>query len=336
MNSSLIFRSLCTAFCLVLVLSCAKKTEETPPLPAPAELTTATVSGITQSAATTGGTITSDGGASITARGVCWSTSAQPTTADPHTTDGNGTGSFTSTMAGLTPNTLYNVRAYASNSAGTSYGNVLSLTTLKQPADTVTDFDGNVYHLVTIGNQVWLAENLKVTHYNDGTPIPNVTPDAQWKILTTGAWCKYDNVTSNATTYGLLYNWFAVTDSRNICPAGWHIPADGEWASLSAFLGGDATAGGKMKSTGTYEAGNGLWYAPNTGATNTSGFKALPAGLRINYGNYYSLGNIADFWCVSDSSAAFSWDYILDANNESLTRGYDFKTNGFSVRCIKD
>lgn len=209
-------------------------------------------------------------------------------------------------------------------------------TTLQIPPDTVTDFDGHVYHLVTIGNQVWLAENLRVTHYRNGDPIPNVIADAQWKILTAGAWCSYDNLSADTSAYGLLYNWFALTDARKISPPGWHVPTDAEWNSLANYLGGKAVAGGKMKSPGTLEQGSGLWFAPNTGATNSSGFGALPGGYRINYGNYYSIGNVAYYWSATDTTSANAWNYVLDANNESLTRNFNFQTNGFSVRCIKD
>jgi uncharacterized protein (TIGR02145 family) len=321
----------------MLMVSCSKK-ENNDPVNNPTipVLSTATVTGITQTTATSGGIITSDGGATITGRGACWSLSSAPTISDPHTSDGTGPGSFTSQLSGLIPDTPYFVRAWATNSAGTAYGNILSFTTLQVPPDTVTDIDGNVYHKITIGTQVWLVENLRTTHYRNGDPIPNVTDGDLWKTLTTGAYCIYDNFPVNAMTYGLFYNWFAVTDNRNICPAGWHVPSNAEWSTLSDFLGGKDVAGGKMKSTGTIEQGNGLWYNPNTGATNSSGFTALPAGYRINYGNYYSIGNVAYFWSSSDTTSANAWNYVLDANNEKLTRIYNFQTNGFSIRCCKN
>jgi len=299
-------------------------------------LATEAVSEITQTTATAGGGITSDGGALVSARGVCWSMLQNPTVSDGHTSDGSGIGNFVSHLAGLTPNTPYYARAYATNSAGTAYGNQQSFITLQLVLDTVSDIDGNIYHVIEIGTQHWFMENLKVTHYRNGDAIPMVTADIQWKTLTTGAFCHYDNNPSNTTLYGELYNLYAITDARNICPQGWHIPADTEWTTLCEFLGGKSIAGGKMKSTGTIEQDNGLWYSPNTGATNSSGFTALPGGYRINYGNFYSLGNVAYFWSSTDTLSLNSWNYILDANNENLNRNFNLKTNGFSVRCCKD
>jgi len=318
-------------------MSCSKKgSNDTPNQPVIPVLSTSAVSGITENTAICGGMITSDGGANVTSRGVCWSTTQNPTTLDPHTSDGTGTGTFTSQLSGLNSNTPYYVRAWAINSAGTAYGNTLSFTTLQVLPDTVSDIDKNIYHMVTIGAQVWLVENLRVTHYRNGDPIPNVTADAQWKTLTTGAYCMYDNLAGNAGTYGLLYNWYTVNDARKICPLGWHVPTETEWSALSSFLGGKNIAGGKMKSTGTIEQGNGLWYSPNAGATNSSGFSALPAGYRINYGNYYSINNVAYFWSATDTTSVNAWNYVLDANNESLIRNYNFQTFGISIRCCKD
>jgi hypothetical protein len=147
-------------------------------------VTTAGISGITFTAAQCGGTVTSDGGDAISARGVCWSTSQTPTVSDSKTNDSTGTGSYTSEITGLTANTTYYVRAYATNSKGTSYGDEESFTTLPL---TVTDIDGNVYQTVLIGEQLWMAENLKVTHYQDGSEISNVTDNTQWSNCTTGS-----------------------------------------------------------------------------------------------------------------------------------------------------
>ncbi|MEI6455736.1 MAG: fibrobacter succinogenes major paralogous domain-containing protein [bacterium] len=322
---------------LMLIIGCSKSSSDDPAnIPVIPVLKTASVNQITQTTANSGGVITSDGGAQVTSRGVCWSTGIAPTIIDMHTSDGSGTGSYASQISGLSPNTLYYIRAYATNSAGTAYGDTLSFTTMKFPGDTVVDYDGNIYHKVTIGTQVWLTGNLKTTHYRNGDSIPLVTSDAQWKVLTTGAWCIYDNLPSNAKTYGRLYNWHAVNDSRGLCPEGWHVPSVNDWNSLALFLGGENVAGGKMKTTGTIEQGNGFWYEPNTGATNSSGFNGLPGGYRINYGNYYSIGNVAYFWSSSDTTLVNSWNFVLDANNENLIRHYNFQTNGFSVRCIRD
>ena len=321
---------------LLLITGCSKKSDPPAATLTSPVVTTSAVSAVSQTTATCGGTVTSDGGAVVAARGVCWSTSPLPLITGSHTTDGDGSGTFSSQITGLAANTLYYARAYATNSQGTGYGSAQSFTTLKIIVDSVTDVEGNVYHVVAIGGKSWLRENLKVTRYRNGDAIPQVVPDAQWKILTTGAFCNYDNLAANGDTYGKLYNFYAFADSRGLCPTGWHVPADNEWAALGSFLGGNDVAGGLMKSTGTIEQGTGLWYAPNTGATNSCGFSGLPGGYRINYGTYYSIGNVGYFWSSSDTASANGWNYVLDANNSELLRNYNFKPNGFSVRCCKD
>ena len=174
-------------------------------------LTTIEASLITQTTASTGGTISSDGGASITARGVCWSTSSNPTISlTTKTTDGSGAGAFTSNITGLSANTTYYVRAYATNSVGTAYGNQLNITTLQNSSTlngagpNITDIDGNTYQSVTNCGFTFTKQNLNVSKYSDGTPIPEVTDASQWAGLTTGAWCYYQNSTTNGTTYGKL------------------------------------------------------------------------------------------------------------------------------------
>lgn len=200
-------------------------------------MTTTEISAITDSSAVCGGTITSDGGATVTARGVCWGATQTPTISDNKTTDGDGAGTFTSEITGLTPETKYYVRAYATNSGGTGYGSTISFTTLEDITGTVTDIDGNVYQTVKIGNQWWMAENLKVSHYQNSDAIPNVTNNSDWGNLSTGAYCAYNNDNVNISTYGLLYNWYAVADSRELAPTGWHVPTDEEWKQLEMSLG---------------------------------------------------------------------------------------------------
>ena len=146
-------------------------------------------------------------------------------------------------MTGLTPATTYYVRAFATNSAGTGYGSEISFTTASL-VTTVTDIDGNVYNTVVIGTQTWIAENLKTTKYNDGTPIPNVTLDATWAVLATEAYSDYANTPANAAIYGRLYNWYVAssTNPKNVCPTGWHVPTDAEWTTLTTYLGGESIA----------------------------------------------------------------------------------------------
>ena len=193
---------------------------------------------------------------------------------------------------------------------------------------TVTDIDGNVYQTRRIGNQWWMAENLKVTHYRNGDVIPNVTDSATWLDTYTGAYCNFDYSTFTTSTYGRLYNWYAVDDSRKIAPSGWHVASDEEWHTLVDYLGGDSLAAGEMKSTsGWYNNGNG---------SNSSGFSALPGGYREANGTFYYLGLWSNFW----SSTEFGNDEALFRclNYEQLVVYY-IHTNkkcGFSVRCIRD
>jgi len=294
----------------------------------PPVVITTFVSELSQTSATFGGEVTSDEGSAVTERGVCWSTEPTPTITDSKTIDGAGIGFFTSFLTGLIFNTQYYVRAYASNSYYTGYGNIISFRTF---GETVTDIDGNVYNTIMIGTQVWMVENLKTTRYNDGTSIPNSIN--QWAYLTTGAYCNYNNDENNSPTYGKLYNWFAVSGyPHDLAPVGWHIPTDDEWTTLATYLGGQDIAGSKLKETGTTH-----WVNTNSGATNESGFMALPAGERDgdNWGDFYSLGFRNFFWSsTSGSLDGFGWNLIKD-DNEFNPFGAA-KTHGFSVRCIKD
>jgi uncharacterized protein (TIGR02145 family) len=303
-------------------------------------LTTTAASSITQTAASSGGNISNDGGAAIIARGVCWSTSANPTIAlTTKTSDGTGIGAFTSNITGLSANTTYYVRAYAINSQGTAYGNEVSFITLQ---NAIVALLPNV----TIGNQIWSSTNLDVTTYRDGTPIPQVTDPTQWASLTTGAWCYNNNDPANGTTYGKLYNWYAAagihdtdpsTPNKILAPQGWHIPSDAEWTSLTTFLGGESVAGGKMKATGTIQAGTGLWQQPNTDATNASGFTGLPGGFRTNDGTtFFGIGFYGYWWSSSESSTTGAWYRRLGSNAGIASRINNSKNCGFSVRCLRD
>jgi len=199
---------------------------------------------------------------------------------------------------------------------------------------TMTDQAGNVYKTITIGTQTWMAENLRTTKFRNGDPIPYVTDDDDWGILTTAAYCNYDNNTNSEdiATYGRLYNWYAVADSRKIAPAGWHVPSDAEWKTLIDPLGGLwAGAGGKMKEPGTIH-----WQSPNMGATNNSGFTGLPSGYRASYGSFLNLGGEGDWWSSTASDASDAWMWSLDCNNAEVSRFHDFKQYGVPVRLIKD
>ena len=210
------------------------------------------------------------------------------------------------------------------------------------------DIDGNVYEIVKIGNQVWMAENLKVTHYRNGDPIPNITTNSEWTNLITGAYCDYANDADNVPVYGRLYNWYAVSDSRGLAPEGCHVPTDEEWKQLEMHLGMSRSEaddkflrgrdeGGKLKATGTIEGGDGLWFSPNTGATNESGFSALPGGDRYgDYGPFFSMGYLARFWSSTELNSYAAWYRRLSNQNSQIYRGNYLKKDGFSVRCVRD
>jgi len=293
-------------------------------------VTTSDVTMIKSTSALSGGNVTSNGGSTITARGVCWSTSPTPTTSDSKTADSPGSGNYPSTLSNLTPSTTYYVRAYATNTIGTAYGSEKSFTT-NAPLLPVVDFDGNSYPVVEIGTQVWMAENLKSTHFCNGDPIPNDTASSVWSYLFSASYCYYNNNLSNVAIYGNLYNWYAVADSRNICPAGWHVPTDSEWAILESYLGGYSVAGGKMRETGTAH-----WMAPNTGATNESGFAGLPGGERNAVGGYDEMNEVGLWWTATESDAYGGYSRGLNYSYNYVSRGTVMKKVGFSVRCIKD
>lgn len=197
---------------------------------------------------------------------------------------------------------------------------------------TVTDVDGNLYHTVTIGTQIWMVENLKTTRYNDSTEIPLATGIYEWPVILSPRYCWYDNDISKKNIYGALYNWNAV-NSIKLCPTGWHVPTDEEWKILTDFLGGESIAGGKLKETGTTH-----WLDPNKGATNETGFSALPGGARSNFGTFYNIGKEGYWWSSTESSNSFFvvLNRSLDYDTSYVDRATSFKEFGFSVRCIKD
>ena len=185
---------------------------------------------------------------------------------------------------------------------------------------------------VKIGNQTWATTNLDVSTYRNGDIIPHVEDATEWAKLTKGAWCYYDNKTANGPIYGKLYNLYAVIDKRGLAPIGFHVPTDAEWTILTDFLGGNDLAGGKMK-----EAGTSHWLSPNTGATNKSGFKALPGGYRYSGGTFGFFGNYGLWWSSSEGgNDILAWDRFLYFNDAVVGRFDDFERSGMSVRCIAD
>jgi uncharacterized protein (TIGR02145 family) len=196
-----------------------------------------------------------------------------------------------------------------------------------QDNGSVTDIDGNVYQTVKIGKQVWMAENLKVTKYRNGDSIPDETITNAWGSLRTGAYCNAIRWEIN----GRLYNWYAADDSRNLAPVGWHIPSDAEWTTLTTFLGGLSVAGGKLKEKGLTN-----WRTPNAGANNSSGFTALPGGIRSSDGSFNNIGALG-YWLTSTSyDLNNAWYRLMSCNDSTVIRGSFSKYYGYSVRCVKD
>ena len=247
-------------------------------------------------------------------------------------------------VTGLTNGTAYTFTVIATNELGNSVASSASTAVISINCGTISDIDGNSYNTVLIGTQCWTKENLKVTKYNDGSNITEINSTGTWNnTIVTGARTVYNDIPANLSTYGYLYNWYAATDSRKLCPAGWHVPTDGEWTSLIQFIvpteilgtsqgTQSLTAGGKMKSTGTT-----LWNSPNTGADNSSGFTALPGGYRRNGpGTFNVIRSRAFFWSATTSSSIFAWSRDLYGNTGDVDRETNSKSDGFSVRCLRD
>lgn len=311
---------------IVLIQGCKKTT-----LP---ELITTEVAEISVTSAVSGGEITSDGGDEITARGVCWNTTGDPSITDPKTTDGTGAGIFSSTIPSLQSATTYFVRAYATNSVGTSYGEVLSFNTK------IADVDGNQYAVVNISTQMWMAENLKTTRYKDNTSIPKVTGNGAWIALTTPAYCWYNDDEAYAKPlYGAIYNFYAVKSGK-LCPTGWHVPTDAEYTTLEVTLGlpvAQIDVRGWRGTDQGKQLKNTIGWAQGENGTNTSGFSALPSGYR-NYetGIYAGMGVLGYWWSATEPDAIESFYRRLDGDNAAVFRAAVNKKAGKSVRCVKD
>lgn len=199
---------------------------------------------------------------------------------------------------------------------------------------TVEDIDGNVYKTVRIGSQMWMAENLRTTKYQNGDAIQNILDDSEWIKLTLGAYCNYKNTTNEDTiaTFGRLYNWYTISDIRNVAPKGWHVPTDEEWLTLINFLGGESVAGGKLKESGTSH-----WTEPNTGATNESYFSGLGGGVRSPIDGTVNFMNIYGIWWTSNSiSSTHAYCRSLYHKGEDASLAHNANITGYSIRCIKN
>ena len=293
-------------------------------------LNTSDIINIAYNTASCGGTIISNGNSVIVAYGVCWDTSPNPTITNSKTVNTSINSLFISNLTGLIQNTTYNVRAYATNSKSvTVYGNQKSFTTRTGDQSTLPlDVDGNLYHSVTIGTQVWMVENLKVTHFRNGNTIANVTDNTGWSNAG-AAYCNYENNESNSSVYGRLYNRSAAISLYNIAPIGWHVPMDQELFILQQYLGGQNISGGKLKERGTTH-----WQSPNTSATNISGFTGLPCGYRNIDGTFNDKGNYCYYWSSGGWAETYIW--VLKYSNASFDISYGSDHNGYSIRCIRD
>jgi uncharacterized protein (TIGR02145 family) len=294
-------------------------------------VTTSSIAHITTSSAMGGGNVISKGGVSVTERGLCYSTSQNPTTADAIAASGSGTGTFSVSMAPLEPATTYYVRAYATNSVGTAYGSQMSFTTDdgSGKGSFIDSRDGNAYQTVTIGSQVWMSENLKFLPSVVGPGAGSYTTPFYYVYDYHGTDINTAKAAANYTTYGVLYNWPAAT---NACPVGWHLPSDEEWIQLIAYLGGADGAGGKLKEIGTAH-----WLNPNTGATNESGFTAFPGGMVSTTNEVFYWIGAWGFWWSATNWQPFGAGirYMGYANTHAYRDDY-FMGNGLSVRCVRD
>ena len=300
---------------------------------APPAVTTGPVSNIAALTASSGGNITYDGGATITSKGVCWSTSPLPDISDPHTSDGTGSGIFTSTIPNLNPATLYYLRAYASNGSWTVYGEEVSFRTK------LSDIEGNLYNTVLVGTKLWMTENLRTTILNDNTQIPEIQDNTLWVGATTPAYCWYYNDPTFKPTYGALYNWHAI-NSGKLCPSGWHVPTDDEFNALEISLGmaaDQATVWGWRGTDHGLKIKNTTGWTENGNGTNTSGLSALPGGYRFGAdGQFVLQTTITYWWTATEHDADRAWYRRLDSSSSQVYRASTLKKGGKYVRCVRN
>jgi uncharacterized protein (TIGR02145 family) len=258
---------------------------------------------------------------------------------------GNSITNVSINISGLTAGMTYHFRIKAANSFGTTYGSDVTFTTAA--SGTVTDVDGNIYNTITIGTQVWMKENLKTTKYRNGDSIGTTTPatlDISGESTPKYQWA-YDGNESNVATYGRLYTWYAITDSRNVCPSGWHVPTDAEWTTLFNYLTNNGYGyGGSGSNIAKSMAATSGWTTNTTAGTvgndqasnNSSGFSALPGGYRLLNGAYDLIGGFGYWWSSTEYDSTVAWNRFMTYNYSDVLRNYPNKQSGFSVRCLRD
>jgi uncharacterized protein (TIGR02145 family) len=254
------------------------------------------------------------------------------------TPSGSGTASFELSFGGQSCTLTLSVVSGSSGSDFTPHScGAPNIHNSNLTYGSMTDQQGNVYKTIVIGTQEWMAENLNTSIYRNGDAIPTNLDNATWQSTTSGAWAYYGNDESYACPYGKLYNWSACVDARQLCPVGWHVPSDAEWTVLTDYLGGEIVAGGKMKTTGNINGSTGLWYWPNEGATNSSGFSGAPGSYRHLSGEFGDIiGDWGRFWSSSEYDTYHAWFRQLDYFNDDALRAYSNKRFGLSVRCLRD
>ncbi len=333
-------------------------------------LVTSNMSQITHNSAQSGGTISTDGGATITQRGVCWSSTPLPTITNSRTQNGTGTGTFTSNLTGLTPSTQYYIRAYATNSAGTAYGQQQTFTTtilFVCGTSLATDLDGNNYATITLNLTInsqlrplcWFKQNLRVSKYRNGDPIPTGLDTSAWRRATTGAMASPNDSAVYDSAYGKLYNWYALADPRGICPIGWHVATDAEYLALTNFCQSSGYPNTSSNRNGTGRALKSCRQinTPYSAACNTTahprwlahnntnphygidafGFSALPAGARVgDDGSYQAFGGNLLLQTPNLSPTDLNYGYLLRLDAGNFSRATGLKTWGGSVRCVRD
>lgn len=334
------------AFALILT-SCTQK--ELP------EVITNAATDISISGATLNASISNNGGSDIQFRGLVWGTNENITLSSNlgFSDNGTGDGDYSYDITGLQPANVYYFRAYATNEIGTAYGEVLSFTTLSEPwngvpcpdCETITDVDGNLYRTVQVGEQCWMAENLKTTKYNDNTIIQVVVDNNEWKDLAAGACCVYGNEVSYKDDYGMLYNYYAI-ESGKLCPEGWHVATDNEWKTLEGFADSEiemndavwnsdgwrgSDAGKKLKTTD-------VWYSgTDEQGTDNFGFGAVPAGQRnADNGVFERINEWGLWWSAKNDNEPNVYRRHMSNHEDNIARFPSNPVSGYSVRCVKN